>query len=40
MAKLVETDERVTFSKQIEDDTSGTVIEIIKFTVDSCTYGD
>jgi hypothetical protein len=34
MAKLVETDERVTFSKQIEEDISGPVIEIIKFKVD------
>jgi len=34
MAKLVETDEQVSFSKQIDGDTSGPVILINKFTVD------
>ena len=34
MAKLVETDEQVTFSKQIEEDISGPVILINKFNVD------
>jgi quinol monooxygenase YgiN len=34
MAKLVETDEQVTFSKQIDGDISGPVILINKFTVD------
>jgi quinol monooxygenase YgiN len=34
MAKLVETDEHVTFSKQIDGDISGPVILINKFTVD------
>src|SRR5262245_58850340 len=34
MAKLVETDEQVTFSKQIDGDSSGPVILINKFTVD------
>ena len=34
MAKLVETDEQVTFSKQIDGDNSGPVILINKFTVD------
>jgi quinol monooxygenase YgiN len=35
LAKLVETDDQVTFSKQIEEDISGPVILINKFTVDS-----
>jgi quinol monooxygenase YgiN len=34
MAKLIETNEQVTFSKQIDGDTSGPVILINKFTVD------
>jgi quinol monooxygenase YgiN len=34
MAKLVETDGQVTFSKQIDGDDSGPVILINKFTVD------
>jgi quinol monooxygenase YgiN len=34
MAKLVETDEQVAFSKQIEEDISGPVILINKFNVD------
>src|SRR5262245_36826895 len=34
MAKLVETDEQVTFSKQMEEDISGPVILINKFDVD------
>jgi quinol monooxygenase YgiN len=34
MAKLVETDEQVTFSKQIDGENSGPVILINKFTVD------
>jgi quinol monooxygenase YgiN len=34
MAKLVETDEQVTFSKQIDGDNSGPVILINKFKVD------
>jgi quinol monooxygenase YgiN len=34
MAKLVETDEQVTFSKQIKEDISGPVILINKFNVD------
>jgi hypothetical protein len=35
LAKLVETDDQITFSKQIEEDISGPVILINKFTVDS-----
>jgi quinol monooxygenase YgiN len=34
MAKLVETEEQVTFSKQIEEDISGPIILINKFNVD------
>jgi quinol monooxygenase YgiN len=34
MAKLVDTDEQVAFSKQIEEDISGPVILINKFNVD------